>query len=459
MAGSAVRLVGEDLGAGDGHAERHAHAVRTSRRVPQIVRVGERGAGPCGGQTVSDLLCAVQVRLVARIMLDARVPVGPVGGELRVPGLVGAVEPGEQLHALESQVGLRVEAVEVVEAGDAAERVGHGGAVRVREAHGPLATDAFRRVDAAQRLAHVGGHPGVVMDDVDPETAVSDGFAGLVEVDELTDVAAVPLFQRDGRADPVFRAVRVGPCAHVRQGGLRAEPGRPMDVAARLVPGGGPVRVEPGVGEPGVRGVEREAPVVGGHVRVLQGMGWDGRSGRGESDRAVRGCADLAGVRLGPAVRVVAEPVGLGEAQIVEDVAVDVVAGAYRFEGEAGDRPGGDVRAGVGLPLPVMVTAGMVRAAAQFGFVAHLRGDDLADVARLVAVAVDGGSRRVLGGFLAGFANHDAHPVEVGPVEAGVFQLPAVGHARDGGDVLVEGGARLSRDEFRVLVAGLGVLL
>ena len=408
---------------------------------------------------MSDLLRAVQVRLVARIVLDARVPVGPVGCEFRVPRPVGSVESGEQLHALEFQVRPRVESVQVVESGDAFERGGHGRAVLVREADGPLAADAFRRVDAAQSLAHAGGHLGVVVDDVDPEQAVADDLPVPVEPVQLSDVAAIPLFQRNGRVDPVFDTVRIRPRARIRQGGGCAESGRPVDAAAGLVPGGGPVPVEPGVGQSGSGGVEREAPVVGGHVRVLQGMGWDGRPGRGESDRAVRGCADLAGVRLGPAVRVVAEPVGLGEAQIVEDVAVDVVAGAYRFEGEAGDRPGGDVRAGVGLPLPVMVTAGMVRAAAQFGFVAHLRGDDLADVARLVAVAVDGGSRRVLGGFLAGFANHDAHPVEVGPVEAGVFQLPAVGHARDGGDVLVEGGARLSRDEFRVLVAGLGILL
>ena len=204
---------------------------------------------------------------------------------------------------------------------------------------------------------------------------------------------------------------------------------------------------------------------VGQHPAVVRdGSGF--RSGAlvgRKPDRAIRpGYGGFGPARLGArghlagsAVPVVAEPVGLGEAQIVEDVAVDVVAGAYRLEGEAGDRPGGDVRAGVGLPLPVMVTAGMV----QLGVVAHLRGDDLADVARLVAVAVDGGSPRVLGGFLAGFADHDAHPVEVVPVEAGVLQRPAVGHARDGGDVLVDGGARLSRDEFRVLVAGLGVLL
>ena len=208
---------------------------------------------------------------------------------------------------------------------------------------------------------------------------------------------------------------------------------------------------------------------VGQHPAVVRdgsGFRFGALVGR-KPDRAIRpGCGGFGPARLGArghlagsAVPVVAEPVGLGEAQIVEDVAVDVVAGAYRLEGEAGDRPGGDVRAGVGLPLPVMVTAGMVRLMVRLGVVAHLRGDDLADVARLVAVAVDGGSPRVLGGFLAGFADHDAHPVEVVPVEAGVLQRPAVGHARDGGDVLVDGGARLSRDEFRVLVAGLGVLL
>ena len=359
MAGSAVRLVGEDLGAGDGHAERHAHAVLAAGRVLQIVSEREARAGPCCGQTMLDLLRAVQVRLRSRVMLDACETVGPVGGEFRVPGLVGSVEAGEELHALELQIGLRVPAVQIVEPGDPLERGGHRGAVRVREAHGPLTADTLRRVDAAQRLADGSGNLTVLMDRVDPEQPIAHYLAVVVELVELADVAAVPLFQRDGRADPVFRAVRVGPCAHVRQGGLRAEPGRPVDAAARLVPGGGPVRVEPGVGEPGLGGVEREVPVVGGHVRGFKVVNRNLRRGGGDLlNRAVSGGLDLRRVLLS-AVRVVAEPVGEAESQIVDDAVLGSI-GAVLADALVGDHGarlagGNNDRALVGFPIVGMV--------------------------------------------------------------------------------------------------------
>ena len=452
LAGSAVRLVGEDLGAGDGHAERHAHAVRTSRRVPQIVRVGERGAGPCGGQTVSDLLCAVQVRLVARIMLDARVPVGPVGGELRVPGLVGAVEPGEQLHALESQVGLRVEAVEVVEAGDAFERGGHGRAVRVCEADGPLAADAFRRVDVPQRLADACWRLLVVVDDVDPEQAVSDDLPVRVELVQLADVAAVPLFQRDARADPVFRAVRIRPCAGVRQGDGCAESGRPVDAAAGVVPCGRPVRVEPGVGQSGSGGVEREVAVVGGHVRVLEIMGGDGRPGGGRLYPAVRGCADLAGVRLVAAVGIIGEPVGEAEAQVVDDA---VIGGCRQFP-VLGDAPVGDHRAGlsgwdddralVGFPVVGMVPRVVVAFRGVRGI--GVRVGDGAHVAGLVPVLLAGLGDRGAGQFDRGEmilvgAGEQCHSARVALAAAGVADAERVGGSRRRGDGLGDRTARV----------------
>ena len=169
LAGSAVRLVGEDLGAGHRNTKGHSAAAIASLGVLQIVAEGEARAGPRGGQTMLDLLLAIEVRLRARVMLGACETVDPIGGELGIAGLVSTVEAGDQLNTLELQIGLSVPAVQIVETGDSTERVGHGGAVLVREVHGPLASDALRRVDAAECLDHLRRQVEVPADGVDPE--------------------------------------------------------------------------------------------------------------------------------------------------------------------------------------------------------------------------------------------------------------------------------------------------
>ena len=198
---AAVRIIGEHLGAGDRNAKGRSAAAIASLGVLQIVAEGEAGAGPRGGQTMLDLLLAIEVRLRARVMLGACETVDPIGGELGIAGLVGTVEAGDQLNTLELQIGLSVPAVQIVEAGDAAERVGHGGAVLVREVHGPLASDALRRVDAAECLDHLRRQVGVPADGVDPEQVTACGRLAVQLGPQSADAAAVPRMQRDDRVD------------------------------------------------------------------------------------------------------------------------------------------------------------------------------------------------------------------------------------------------------------------
>ena len=248
-----------------------------------------------------------------------------------------------------------------------------------------------------------------------------------------------------------------------------------MDVAARLVPGGGPVRVEPGVGEPGVRGVEREVPVVGGHVRGLQVMGRDGGLGGGETNLAVRGGADPARAGLGSTIAVVAELVGEAEAQVVDDA---VIGGGSKST-VLGDAPVGDHRAGlsgwdndralVGFPVVGMVPR----------FVAAFRGvhgigvrvGDGSHIAGLVPVLLAGLGDRGAGQFdwgemiLVG-AGEQGHAARVAFGAAGVADAERVAgagrrvHGLGDGTARMHVGGRvpvLLAMQFEVLVAADGV--
>ena len=271
MAGSIRRVlvIGEHRGAGDRRAERHARTVGAAGGIAQIIGERERASRPCGRETVTGLLRRVQMRLVARIMSDARETVRTVRAEFRVGTLVRAIETVKQLHALELEAGLRVPTVEVVEAGHALERVGHLLAgVRVRELDGPRAAHAFRRVDPAHGLFDLRGQAGIAgtVGRVDPESSVADDVPVSIEPVQFADAAAVPVLQPHGHADLVGPAGRVGPLAHGRDGQRGAELQRPHALGRGIR---GPVPravLELDLREPRVGGVEHELAVVAGDI-------------------------------------------------------------------------------------------------------------------------------------------------------------------------------------------------
>ena len=477
---AAVRIIGEHLGAGDRNAEGHSAAAIASLGVLQIVAEGEAGAGPRGGQTMLDLLLAIEVRLRARVMLGACETVDPIGGELGIAGLVSTVEAGDQLNTLELQIGLSVPAVQIVETGDSTERVGHGGAVLVREVHGPLASDALRRVDAAECLDHLRRQVGVPADGVDPEQVTACGRLAVQPGPQSADASAVPRMQRDDRVDRMGVPAAIGPLADIRQGGAGTNLQREHGGCA--VAGVRHRRVQPctilklHIGELDLGGVEDEITVLAGHVRVLQimdrnlgGLVGDGFHG------TVGGCLDLRRVRLVAAVGVVAELVGEAEAQVVDDA---VIGGGSKST-VLGDAPVGDHRAGlsgwdndralVGFPVVGMVPR----------FVAAFRGvhgigvrvGDGSHIAGLVPVFRSGLGDRGAGQFdwgemiLVG-AGEQCHAARVAFGAAGVADTERVAgagrrvHGLGDGTARMHVGGRvpvLLAMQFEVLVAADGI--
>ena len=159
----------------------------------------------------------------------------------------------------------------------------------------------------------------------------------------------------------------------------------------------------------------------------------------------------------GVSVAVVVERVEAAEDDVVEQVAVRAASRAHVEEFEPGDGLAGghEVFAGVRLPprvrvrLPPRVRARLLVA----GFDAGWRGDDRADGAGLVAEPVDADAGRLLGGLVSGRADHDAHFVEILPVQARVAQPPDEHGAGRGADVLVDARVLLVGGELRVDVA------
>ena len=165
---------------------------------------------------------------------------------------------------------------------------------------------------------------------------------------------------------------------------------------------------------------------------------------------------DLAG-RVG-CVLIVCELVRLAETDVIQQIAVPRAVSLDAAEGETRDGAGGDVRAGVRLPLARMrsllelIAGGHLR-------VADLGADDRADLAELVSMPVRGGAGGFLRGFLARFADDDAHLVQVAGVETGVFEAPLVHDSRNGGDILVDGSAGLGGADLAVMVGSVGFIV
>ena len=156
-------------------------------------------------------------------------------------------------------------------------------------------------------------------------------------------------------------------------------------------------------------------------------------------------------------VLIVGKLVRLGELHVVQQVAVPrfalrLAAAFDAAEREPSDGRGCDVRAGVGLPLADSVPP-VGRAVGDLG------GDLGADLAGLVAVPVDGGARRLLSGLLAGFADHDAHAVDVRRVDARVLEAPTVHDAGRGGHVLIERGSGLRGGDLAVMVRAVALVI
>ena len=165
---------------------------------------------------------------------------------------------------------------------------------------------------------------------------------------------------------------------------------------------------------------------------------------------------DLAG-RVG-CVLIVCELVRLAETDVIQQIAVPRAVSLDAMEGETRDGAGGDVRAGVRLPLARMrsllelIAVGYLR-------VADLGADDRADLAELVSMPVRGGAGGFLRGLLARFADDDAHLVQVAGVETGVFEAPLVHDSRNGGDILVDGSAGLGGVDLAVMVGSVGLIV
>ncbi len=157
-------------------------------------------------------------------------------------------------------------------------------------------------------------------------------------------------------------------------------------------------------------------------------------------------------------VLIVCELVRLAETDVIQQIAVPRAVSLDATEGETRDGAGGDVRAGVRLPLVRMrsllelIAGGHLR-------VADLGADDRADLAELVSMTVRGGAGGFLCGLLARFADDDAHLVQVAGVETGVFEAPLVHDSRNGGDILVDGSAGLGGADLAVMVGSVGLIV
>ena len=169
----------------------------------------------------------------------------------------------------------------------------------------------------------------------------------------------------------------------------------------------------------------------------------------------VRGRIGWNGAGRVGCVLIVCELVRLAETDVIQQIAVPRAVSLDATEGETRDGAGGDVRAGVRLPLARMrsllelIAGGHLR-------VADLGADDRADLAELVSMPVRGGAGGFLRGLLARFADDDAHLVQVAGVETGVFEAPLVHDSRNGGDILVDGSAGLGGADLAVMVGSVG---
>ena len=172
----------------------------------------------------------------------------------------------------------------------------------------------------------------------------------------------------------------------------------------------------------------------------------------------VRGRIGWNGAGRVGCVLIVCELVRLAETDVIQQIAVPRAVSLDATEGETRDGAGGDVRAGVRLPLARMrsllelIAGGHLR-------VADLGADDRADLAELVSMPVRGGAGGFLRGLLARFADDDAHLVQVAGVETGVFEAPLVHDSRNGGDILVDGSAGLGGADLAVMVGSVGLIV
>ena len=297
-----------------------------------------------------------------------------------------------------------------------------------------------------------------------------DGCAGLVGAELRVHVV--------GGGVVVLEFDRVGLLLDVASGLLRAGPaelglvppvdGGPLPAGAIGKAGGvqGLARVRVDAG-PAAEAVLPLVVVVHAEVAVDQMVRQAGVGIRdGLDGSAGLGLSGLDGVLLATLVRrdgagrvarvlIVCELVRLAETDVIQQIAVPRAVSLDATEGETRDGAGGDVRAGVRLPLARMrsllelIAGGHLR-------VADLGADDRADLAELVSMPVRGGAGGFLRGLLARFADDDAHLVQVAGVETGVFEAPLVHDSRNGGDILVDGSAGLGGADLAVMVGSVG---